>query len=563
MLKCYIILRVYSYFSRWTSESANSVCTKNNVRGGIHFAVKAELKKRTYTMLTIMMLVSLTILSFALRTFEYGVKDPSNTTSLKGDGNDLQSLLNCFWLIIVTMTTVGYGDYFPKSHLGRFIGVVACIIGMLIVSLIVVSLAVIAEFTGEEKKAYSLLKKLQADDNAYKKAIKVMIGVLKLRKLVVKSKQQGKKGNSLSERFILLTTLKKEISSFKNDYKIANSYSLPIDEMLKRLESKLKGDIQQLTANIKKLSSVEGELDKISKQQDSIRSKIETITMRQEKIAKYIVKVNNDNYKRFVLESLKEKVKEENEEEDEENFEEEEQEIDVYEGIKENSVESSLIDSERTENKEDEEVVKRDNNNESENYKSGNQKNKKENFNVNDDSEIKSVENQKDFSEEKNGDSGNDLGVISKSKLNSSSMYSKFKEEEDGKLFGQKISTSRREDDDIQEDINFKKSNEDAKKNYEERISIGNIDEKRSSQLNDFLIKMDDINNMIKINNYSSLSDNAVKNSSFLKKDSKKNNSGKELVNSGLDFYNENLKAGNDYNLEKVYFGKTDKDHNI
>jgi len=302
MLKCYIILRVYSYFSRWTSESANSICAKNKVRGGIHFAIKCELKKRTYTMLTIMMLFSLTILSFALRTFEYGVKDPSNTTSLKGD-NDLQSLLSCFWLIIITMTTVGYGDIFPKSHLGRFIGVVACIIGMLIVSLMVVSLAVIVEFTNEEKKAYSLIKKLQADDNVYNKAIRVVISILKLRKLIHKSKTQ--KENTLSERFILLTALKKEISIFKNDYKIANSYSLPLDEMLKKLESKLKIDIHQLTTNIKKLSNVEKELDKISDKQEYIRGKIENIMERQDKIARYIVELNNDNLKKFIVNSYK------------------------------------------------------------------------------------------------------------------------------------------------------------------------------------------------------------------------------------------------------------------
>lgn len=303
MLKSYIILRVYSYFSRWTSDAANSVCNKYKVRPGVHFAIKAELKKRPYTMLTIMMLVSLTILSFALRTFEYGVKDPEKITSLKGD-NDLQSLINCFWLIIVTMTTVGYGDLYPKSHLGRFIGVVACIIGMLIVSLIVVSLAVIAEFTLEEKKAYSLLKKLQVDDNAYNKAINVMIGVLKLRKLVHKNKNI-KTGNNLSEKFILVTTLRKEISVFKNDYKIANSYLLPVDEMLKKLESKLKNDIHQLTKNIKKLVNVEGDLDRICSRQDFVMKKINVMMGRQEKIGKYLIDLNNRNYKKFIIKSMR------------------------------------------------------------------------------------------------------------------------------------------------------------------------------------------------------------------------------------------------------------------
>jgi hypothetical protein len=38
------------------------------------------------------------------------------------------------------MATVGYGDYYPKTHLGRFTGVGVCLIGMVSVSLFVVFL---------------------------------------------------------------------------------------------------------------------------------------------------------------------------------------------------------------------------------------------------------------------------------------------------------------------------------------------------------------------------------------------------------------------------------------
>lgn len=50
------------------------------------------------------------------------------------------------------MTTVGFGEGYPSTHLGRFIGVMACIIGMLLVSLMVVSLTLSSEMTAEESK---------------------------------------------------------------------------------------------------------------------------------------------------------------------------------------------------------------------------------------------------------------------------------------------------------------------------------------------------------------------------------------------------------------------------
>ena len=47
---------------------------------------------------------------------------------------------NCFWCIIITMTTIGYGDYFPRTILGRSIIVLASISGVFMVSILVVAL---------------------------------------------------------------------------------------------------------------------------------------------------------------------------------------------------------------------------------------------------------------------------------------------------------------------------------------------------------------------------------------------------------------------------------------
>lgn len=44
------------------------------------------------------------------------------------------------WLIMITMMTVGFGDYYPKTHIGRGISIVACFWGVFIVSMMVVTL---------------------------------------------------------------------------------------------------------------------------------------------------------------------------------------------------------------------------------------------------------------------------------------------------------------------------------------------------------------------------------------------------------------------------------------
>lgn len=44
------------------------------------------------------------------------------------------------WVVILTMTTVGYGDYFPRTTPGRIVAFLVCVWGVYIVSLTVVAL---------------------------------------------------------------------------------------------------------------------------------------------------------------------------------------------------------------------------------------------------------------------------------------------------------------------------------------------------------------------------------------------------------------------------------------
>jgi Ion channel len=56
------------------------------------------------------------------------------------------------------MTTVGYGDIYPVTHLGRLTTIFACIWGMFIISMIIVTLTSIITLSNEEEKAYNQLQ---------------------------------------------------------------------------------------------------------------------------------------------------------------------------------------------------------------------------------------------------------------------------------------------------------------------------------------------------------------------------------------------------------------------
>lgn len=68
------------------------------------------------------------------------------------------------WNVLITMTTVGYGDVYAMSHCGRAIAVIAAFWGVFLVSLFVVSLTHLLDFDPSQAKSYNLLQRLQAKE---------------------------------------------------------------------------------------------------------------------------------------------------------------------------------------------------------------------------------------------------------------------------------------------------------------------------------------------------------------------------------------------------------------
>lgn len=68
---------------------------------------------------------------------------------------------NSVWLVILTMTTVGYGDIYPRTYIGRFIMFLCSMFGVVIVSFVVVTVRNELEMTTLESKAYTVIKKIE------------------------------------------------------------------------------------------------------------------------------------------------------------------------------------------------------------------------------------------------------------------------------------------------------------------------------------------------------------------------------------------------------------------
>jgi hypothetical protein len=131
------------------------------------------------------------------------------------------------WCIIITMTTVGFGDYFPSTHLGRSVGVLACLWGTFLLSLMTVALTNTIQFTHTQAKVNNFFFFLpkQAfeairDDECHSKLNNLTMNVLKsffkYILFVKKNKYQIYEPKVKRRRYILLNNLRKRIGQFKH-----------------------------------------------------------------------------------------------------------------------------------------------------------------------------------------------------------------------------------------------------------------------------------------------------------------------------------------------------------
>jgi len=182
LLKLYYYIKVYGHISMWTSDRIRQIGANYKISIGTAFAIKAQLKHSPYISMVVMFAVCIGIFGFMMRIFEYGfTADPGAALGVKAVKNpNFKTYADTFWVIIITMMTVGYGDIYPNTHLGRVIAFLSALTGMLIVSLLIISLSYMVEFSPKERKAHNLIKKLEAGNEMKKNSSTLVKSVMKL-----------------------------------------------------------------------------------------------------------------------------------------------------------------------------------------------------------------------------------------------------------------------------------------------------------------------------------------------------------------------------------------------
>jgi potassium intermediate/small conductance calcium-activated channel subfamily N protein 2 len=279
LLRLYLCLRLFDHYTVWTGERASRVCKMNGFQASPTFALKAYLKYRSFVILSIAIGVTVFLFGFAVNLFERSYFNP-------GKVHNFNTIWNAFWCVIVTMTTIGYGDIFPESHMGRFIIIVACIWGVFILSLFVVMLNNNIQLSKEESDAYEdMVKKIDIKENLQNDAILMMQNFFRLK--IMKMKKCNVK-----DRFMHRMDFVGITKRFSVKRKRITSSSASNNDILQEIHETQDKEMDNLFIQLKPVFNINESMDEVEKMQVMIGRHTMTLHNLSQKLYNFVLQSN-------------------------------------------------------------------------------------------------------------------------------------------------------------------------------------------------------------------------------------------------------------------------------
>ena len=152
VIRMYIMLRVICEQSYYDDENVMAVGALNHVRIDLPFVIKCIIRRSPVRSLGISLLCTQIWGSYNMRLWErrysHHLDDDFTIAGSEADWS------NAFWLVFVTMTSVGYGDYYPNTHLGRVTAAVCVLLFTLFISLFIGVVADEMQLGSAQEKVY-------------------------------------------------------------------------------------------------------------------------------------------------------------------------------------------------------------------------------------------------------------------------------------------------------------------------------------------------------------------------------------------------------------------------
>lgn len=228
LLRIYHLIRLFSSISKYRTSRGQRLCKIYGIYPSNWFALKCMMKVKPVSVITSMFVLGLFTSSYAIwilerPMYEYG-------------GKDFTKFGNAIWYIIVTMATVGYGDYYPATVFGRITGFLACIWGIVIVSITTLTFSNLLSMNLGEETSLLILERLIFKDKLRDEAAWVLTSAVKYQQLMKRDKWPSRR---LTDQFRKFRYHLQKFQAIKSNQKTLYDFDCYTD----RIEMKLLGII--------------------------------------------------------------------------------------------------------------------------------------------------------------------------------------------------------------------------------------------------------------------------------------------------------------------------------
>ena len=245
--------KIFKNLTKWSSLQAESMCEKYVCEANSSFAFKCLQKEYPFITLTLIFLLTCICFGFSLRVFELHYWESEEIKA-----QDWTYEWNAVWCIFVSMTTVGYGDFFPKTHMGRIIVILACVVGTYFVSMMMVFMTQKSILDETEFKAYKLITRLKLRKEIKSLQAKLIYECIKM-KICKNNKSIELEKNEkyhLHRRKVLIL-----IEKAKSKYRRIKTFEfIPTKEQLFDVSERIDNDVNEIMNEIESLKYINDEM---------------------------------------------------------------------------------------------------------------------------------------------------------------------------------------------------------------------------------------------------------------------------------------------------------------
>ena len=251
--RIFYILKLLNVFSLYRIPKNEKILLKYSIRPDFFFNIKAYQKRYPFFSLVFIFLITIYTFGLFVRYFEMYYWEGVITSRQLWNYR-----WNAFWCLFISMTTVAFGDFYPKTHMGRVLIILSTIVGIYFISMTMKYITQKSILTDMEQKSYKLITRLR--HRSQLKNVNANIIYHSLKMIQLKKRYKRKRMNNSKDFDLELNSEKKEILEQIEEYKIFNEKLKTCDKV--QTKDQLIDILEQIEKNI---YDIEVELDILEK----------------------------------------------------------------------------------------------------------------------------------------------------------------------------------------------------------------------------------------------------------------------------------------------------------